>query len=268
MFVQLGLWPVAKPKMVTIPAGEFQMGDLSGKGNPEERPVHTVRFATPFEMGRYEVTFDEYDLFAAATGRVKPGDQGWGRDNRPVINVSWDEAVAYTQWLSARTGLTYRLPSEAEWEYAARATTITERYWPEKTEAEQDDAACTYANVFDTKNESVLKNTYTFTWEAFKCGDEFPFTAPVGQFKANGWQLHDMLGNVWEWTQDCYVDSYKATPTDGSAQASPDNNACSLRVLHGGSWSNEPLYVRSAYRYRYAPDFRNLSIGFRLARTF
>ena len=100
-------------------------------------PSTPSRFATPFEMGQYEVTFDEYDLFAAATGREKPADQGWGRGNRPVINVSWDDAVAYTQWLSERTGLNYRLPSEAEWEYAARATTTTERYWPEKTEGEQ-----------------------------------------------------------------------------------------------------------------------------------
>jgi formylglycine-generating enzyme required for sulfatase activity len=261
MFVQLGIWPVTKPAMKPIPAGEFQMGDLSGKDNPE----HTVRFATPFEMGQYEVTFDEYDLFAAATGREKPSDQGWGRGNRPVINVSWLDAVAYTQWLSARTGLAYRLPSEAQWEYAARATTKTERYWPEKAEAEKDDPACTYANVFDAKNESFLKNSYDFAWEAFKCEDEFPFTAPVGKFKANLWELYDMLGNVAEWVQDCYVGSYKGTPTDGSAQESPDNNACPLRVLRGGSWYTNPQYARSAYRFGTAPDLRVSNIGFRLA---
>ncbi|MCP4998185.1 MAG: formylglycine-generating enzyme family protein, partial [Hyphomicrobiales bacterium] len=129
LFVQLGIWPVPQPLMVTIPAGEFEMGDLSGGGQSDERPVHTVQFAKAFEMGKYEVTFDEYDLFAAATGRDKPADQGWGRGDRPVINVSWNDAVAYAQWLSARTGLAYRLPSEAEWEYAARATTTTVRYW-------------------------------------------------------------------------------------------------------------------------------------------
>jgi len=266
LFVQLGIWPVSKPKMVAIPKGKFEMGDLSGDGNSIERPVHTVRFATAFEMGQYEITFNEYDLFAAATGRDKPADQRWGRDNRPVINVSWDDAVAYAQWLSKRTGLNYRLPSEAQWEYAARATTTTGRYWPESKEGEPD-AACMYANVFDAKNESVLKNTYNITWEAFKCEDEFPFTAPVGKFKANPWQLHDMLGNVWEWTQDCYVDSNKDTPTDGSAQESPDNNACPLRVLRGGSWGGVPQFVRSASRTGNAPDNRDNYIGFRLART-
>ena len=269
LFVQLGIWPVTKPAIEPIPAGDFQMGDLSGQGNPDERPAHPVKFVKAFEMGRYEVTFDEYDLFAAATDREKPGDQGWGRGNRPVINVSWEDAIAYTKWLSERTGLNYRLPSEAEWEYAARATTKSERYWPEKTEAEKDDPACTYANVFDTKNASVIKNTYTgITWEPFNCADDFLNTAPVGQFKANPWQLHDMLGNVWEWTQDCYVDSYKATPTDGSAQESLDNNAsCPLRVLRGGSWFYGPQFVRSALRNWDSPDLRINNIGFRLART-
>ncbi len=268
LFIQLGIWPVTKPAMAVIPAGEFQMDDLSGKGNHDELPAHTVHFATAFEMGQYEVTFDEYDLFAAATGRGKPSDQDWGRYSRPVINVSWDDAVAYTQWLSDRTGLNYRLPSEAEWEYAARAKTTTERYWPEKTEAEKDDPACTYANVFDTKNESVIKNYFSgITWEPFNCADEFPYTAPVGQFKANRWQLQDMLGNVWEWTQDCYVDSYEKTPRDGSAQESPDNTACPLRVLRGGSWNEAPQSMRSAFRYRSAPGSRYNDIGFRLART-
>ena len=228
--------------------------------------MHVVHIAKAFELGQHEVTFDEYDLFAAATGRGKPSDQGWGRGNRPVINVSWLDAVAYTQWLSAHTGLAYHLPSEAQWEYAARTTTTTERYWPENS-ASGPDPACTYANVLDAKNESFLKNSYNITWEAFKCEDKFPFTAPVGQFKANPWQLHEMLGNVSEWTQDCYVDSYKVTPRDGSAQASPDNDACPLRVLRGGSWLRDPQYVRSAYRFRYAPDNRYGNLGFRLART-
>ena len=268
LFVQLGLWPLSKPAMVTIPAGEFQMGDLSGQGNPDERPAHPVKFVKAFEMGKFEITFNDYDLFAAATGRDKPADQGWGRGNRPVINVSWDDAAAYALWLSKSTGFNYRLPSEAEWEYAARATTKSERYWPEKTEIEKDDPACTYANVFDTINASVIKNSYGgITWEPFNCGDDFPYTAPVGQFEANQWQLHDMLGNVWEWTQDCYVNSYQDTPRDGSAQESSDNKACPLRVLRGGSWNFDPQDVRSAYRLRYTPDFRDLDIGIRLVRT-
>ena len=266
LFVQLGLWSVTQPAMATIPAGEFQMGDLSGKGNADEQPVHAVHIANAFELGKYEVTFGEYDLFAAATGRDKPDDQGWGRGDRPVINVSWDDAVAYTQWLSGRTGLSYRLPTEAEWEVAARVTTTTERYWPENPEGEAD-AACTYANVFDAKNESALKNTYNITWESFKCADEYPTTARVGQFKANEWQLHDILGNVWEWAEDCYVGNYKTTPRDGSAQEPPKGKACPLRVLRGGSWSHVPRDVRSANRLRFAPDDRNGTIGFRLART-
>ena len=266
LFVQMGTWPVPKPNMVIIPVGEFQMGDLFGTGNPDERPIHTVRFAAAFEMSQYEVSFEEYDLFAAATGRARPADQGWGRGDRPVINVSWDDAVAYAQWLSERTDLNYRLPSEAEWEYAVRATTTTVRYWPENKEGEPD-AACAYSNAFDAKNESVLKNSYDITWEAFKCEDKFPYTASVGQFKANWWQLHDMLGNVWEWTQDCYVGSYKDTPTDGSARESPDNNACPLRVLRGGSWYYGPLKVRSADRFRLTPNALDSDIGFRLART-
>jgi formylglycine-generating enzyme required for sulfatase activity len=265
-FVQLGLWPVTKPAMVIIPAGEFQMGDLSGKGEEDEQPAHTVHIAKAFEIGQYEVTFDEYDLFAAATGRDKPGDQGWGRGDRPVINVSWDDAVAYAQWLSQRTGLKYRLPSEAEWEYAERATTTTDRYWPENPEGEPD-AACLYANVLDTKNELNLKDTYEIKWDAFKCKDDFPTTASKGRFKFNRWHIYDMLGNVWEWTQDCYVASYKAAPADGSPQESPDGKACPHHVVRGGSWYNAPQDVRSSCRGGLSSGARSGKNGLRLART-
>lgn len=267
LLVQLDIWPVPKPAMKKIPKGQFQMGDLSGlSGQANELPVHKVEFLVPFEMGQYEVTFGEYDLFAAATGRAKPADQGWGRGNRPVINVSWDDAVAYTQWLSEKTGLKYRLPTEAEWEYAARATTTTERYWQENTEGQQN-AACIYANIFDAKNEPLIKNSTNINWQPFICEDKFAFTAPFGQFEANKWELYDMQGNVWEWTQDCYVDSYESTPRNGSAQESPDNNVCPLRGLRGGSWNNEPRSVRSAYRGKGTTDHRSYVIGFRLART-
>ena len=272
LYVELGLWPVPKPKMETIPAGEFEMGDLSDDlsgnqvGQEDERPVHTVHFDKPFEMGKYEVTFDEYDLFAAATGRDKPSDQGWGRGTRPVINISWDDAIAYTQWLAGRTGLNFRLQSEAEWEYAARANTTTLRYWPDRQEGESD-LACQYANVFDVKNEPLLSNNYTITWDHFNCEDEFAFTAPVGQFKANAWKLHDMLGNVLEWTQDCYDDTYDDAPDDGSARQSNGDRECGYRVLRGGSWLDEPQSVRSSDRVRSAPEQRSNDIGFRLART-
>jgi formylglycine-generating enzyme required for sulfatase activity len=274
MLVNLGILSVSTPDMVKIQAGQFEMGAVPESNQPNEHPVHTVEFSGPFEMGKFEVTFAEYDLFVAsynlvATRKIaKPNDENFGRDDRPVINVSWDDAMAYALWLSEHTGLNYRLPTEAEWEYAARAATTSERYWSEKAEADQDDPACAYANVFDAYNESTIKNRYGgISWEAFKCPDKFPYSAPVGQFKANPWKLHDMLGNVWEWTQDCYVDSYEHTPSDGSAQESLDNTACPLRVLRGGSWDGGPQIVRSAYRFRGAPDYRFTNIGFRLART-
>jgi len=264
LFVQMGIWPVTPPEMVQIPAGEFQMGDLSGKGDPDERPVHNVRFAQPFEMGKYEVTFEEYDLFAAATGRAKPNDEGWGRGNRPAINVSWEDATAYAKWLSAHTGRQYHLPSEAEWEYAARAGTETPRFWPEDDEGGRD-PACVYANVFDAKNELRIKVLYGgITWEPFDCAEDYPFTAPVGSFKPNPWQLHDMLGNVWEWTRDCYRGDYKGAPIDGSPVV---NDSCSHRVLRGDSWSSIPLDLRSANRGWDTPGDRNFRVGFRLART-
>lgn len=263
LFVQLGLWPVPEPRMETIPAGKFHMGDLSGDGDSDEQPVRPVRFAKAFKMGKYEVTFAEYDLFAAATGRDKPSDEGWGRDDRPVINIGWIDAVAYTRWLSKRTGDHYRLPSESEWEYAARAKTSSLRYWSDEKEA-----ACEYANVFDAKNESELEKRFgNISWGSFQCEDDFPFTAPVGEFTANPWGLHDMLGNVWEWNQDCYVDNYKGAPKDGSPREIEGEGICSHRVLRGGSWYFEPRFVRSANRFRYAPDNRYLIIGCRLART-
>ena len=268
LFVQWGLLPVTKPIMLLIPAGEFKMGDLSGKGLPNESPSHSVTLTNAFEMGQFEVTFDEYDLFAAATGRKKPSDQGWGRGDKPVINVSWDEAVAYAQWLSEQTGKKYRLPSEAEWEYAARATTVSDRYWSEETKSGKDDPACRYANVLDKGHAEKLKQAgYGVRSEPFDCDDRFMFTASVAESKQltpNPWQLFNMLGNVWEWTQDCYVDSYKDTPRNGLAQ---EMLGCSLRVLRGGSWNSEPQDVRSAYRDWDSPDTRLNYFGFRLART-
>jgi formylglycine-generating enzyme required for sulfatase activity len=268
LVVELGLWPVPKPKMVTIPAESFEMRELAGDDQPDELLVHPLTFRKPFEMGEHEVTFDEYDLFAAATGREKPSDQGWGRGQRPAINVSWNDAVAYAEWLSAHTGAHYRLPSEAEWEYAARAgTTTTPRYWPENAEGETD-AACVYANVFDKQNEALIRNNYAgITWQPFNCVDEFPFTAPVGKFKDNPWKLYDMFGNVWEWTQDCYIDNNDVFSKNGTAREEKNNSDCSHRVLRGGSWLNEPQLMSSAIRLWVTPDYRYFVIGFRLART-
>lgn len=274
LFVQLGIWPVLEPKMVKIRAGTFEMGNLSGDGLSDEHPVHSVRFGKEFEMGKYEVTFDEYDLFAAATGRDRPSHEigkGWKRKNRPVINVSWNDAVAYAEWLSNLSGKQYRLPSESEWEYAARAGTKSSYYWEELTR-DSIKPICHYANLQDLSlNESNFYASSVIEifkqqglWEPVECSDGYVNTAPVGTLQANAFGLHDMSGNVWEWVRDCYKNNYEQAPDDGSAL---EQQECSLRVLRGGSWFNGPRNVRSASRDRFAPVNRNLNVGFRLART-
>jgi formylglycine-generating enzyme required for sulfatase activity len=160
------------PEMVSISHGEFRMGNIQGSGDADERPVHSVRIPRPFAMGRYEVTFDEYDVFARATGREQPADKGWGRGRRPVINISWEGARAYAQWLSEQTGKRYRLPTEAEWEYAARAGTETTYWWG-------DEVGENHANCSSCGSE----------WDNMQ-------TAPVGSFASNPWGLYDTVGNV------------------------------------------------------------------------
>jgi len=171
------------PEMVWIPAGSFRMGDIQGGGYDYEQPVHRVS-VDRFAMGRYEVAFTEYDQFAEATGRDKPDDEGWGRGNRPVINVSWNDATAYAQWLSQQTGKHYRLPTEAEWEYAARAGTETKYWWGNEIGV----------NKANCDNDS--------------CGDRFNYTARVGSFVANPFGLYDTVGNVWEYVQDWFDSGY------------------------------------------------------------
>lgn len=231
-----------EPEMVVIPEGRFQMGCVSGKDYcySDERPVHAVRIDS-FALSKYEVIFEEYDAFTDATGRERVDDVGSGRGRRPVFNVSWHDAVAYTQWLSSKTGKTYRLPSEAEWEYAARAGSTTNYSWGDGLG--YDHAYCRGCN-----NQ----------WSGL--------TAPeVGSFSANRWGLHDMHGNVAEWVQDCWNQNYRGAPTDGSAWESGE---CGKRVLRGGSWDNEWKELRSAYRSRSSTEGRSGNIGFRVARSF
>ena len=228
------------PEMVVIPAGRFWMGCVSGRDcDDSEQPVHEVRVES-FELGKYEVTFEEYDRFTAATGRERANDRGWGRGRRPVINVSWTDAVAYTRWLSEQTGERYRLPTAAEWEYAARAGAVTKYSWG-------NEIGSNLANC----------NGCGSQWDKEQ-------TAPVGSFGPNRWGLHDLHGNVWEWVQDCWNESYQGAPTNGSAWESGD---CSQRVLRGGSWDFNPRYLRSAYRVGYTAASRYLNSGFRVART-
>ena len=237
------------PEMVVIPGGVFTMGSPDGEAgrSDDEGPQHSVKVAS-FALGRYEVTFDEYDVFANATHRELPNDQGWGRGLRPVINVSWDDAQANAAWLSDKTQKAYRLPTEAEWEYATRAGTTSSRYW-----GDDPTLACSYANVDE---------------KYFGCDDGYvDQTAPVGSFIGNPFGLQDLLGNVWEWVADCWHDSYQGAPSDGSDWE--DGKACKSgrRVLRGGSWGNEPVNVRSAFRHRGDPVYRFYVYGFRLART-
>ncbi len=192
------------PKMVVIPAGKFIMGSLPSepKRSNDEGPQHEARIERPFAIGVYAVTFEEYDRFAEATGKEKPGDAGWGRSRRPVIHVSWHDAVAYAQWLSEQTGATYRLPSEAEWEYAARAGTVTPFHLGERI----------------TTDQANFDGRYTYNGSAK--GQYREKTVAVGSFPANAFGLHDVHGNVWEWVQDCWHDDYKGAPDPGRTRLS------------------------------------------------
>jgi len=230
------------PELVVLPAGEFLMGssDKEEGGYEEERPQHRVTIVGRFAIGRYPVTFDEYDRFCEAGGQKKPGDQGWGRGRQPVINVSWQDAQGYIVWLSRETGKAYRLPSEAEWEYACWAGT-TSRY------STGDTITPKHANYSD----SGLGRT-----------------SEVGVYPANPWGLHDMPGNVWECVEDDWHENYRGAPSDGSPWRNPGKSSDPRRcVLRGGSWLSNSKGCRSACRYGDGVVKRSDIYGFRVART-
>ena len=229
------------PAMVMITAGSFQMGDAQGRDR-SAMPVRTVRFQKPFAIGRYEVTFEEYDKFAQATKRELPNDGGGGRGRQPVINFSWQDAVEYGKWLSTQTGKRYRLPTEAEWEYAARGGTETLYWWGNEMKTAMANCA--------------------------GCGSQWDnkVTAPVGSFLPNPFGLYDTAGNVWEWVEDCDHEDYAAAPTDGSAWMKEGGGNCYTRVFRGGAWNYAPRGVRSSFRGRGDPGVRSAAIGFRLVR--
>lgn len=259
------------PEMVVIPPGSFTMGSPKAEGrlNSNEGPERKVTIRRAFAMSVTAVTFDQwYECVAdAGCSSYWPDDHEWGRGKRPVINVSWDDAQAYIRWLNEKVRSTqpaaapaaapapgpavagpanpagtgpYRLPSEAEWEYAARGGTTTTYYWG-------DSHGVGNANCDG-------------------CGSQWDNkqTAPVGSFPPNPFGLYDMAGNVLQWVQDCYHDSYTKAPVDGSAWV---GSGCNIRMLRGGSWYNSTYYLRSANRYSNAPYFRGVNIGFRVART-
>ena len=247
------LWPPGRvfgdcdgcPEMVVIPAGRFRMGCVSGRDCEDaEQPVHEVSVGS-FALSKYEVTFEEFDRFTAATGGARAHDSGWGRGSRPVIIRSsdmWKNAHAYMSWLSAETGELYRLPSESEWEYAARAGTETAYSWG--NEIGDNRANCR------------------------GCGSRWDsewMTAPVGSFDANAWGLHDMHGNLWEWVEGCWHENYAGAPSDGTAWIS--DGGCFNGVLRGGSWYLNPGILRSANRFRASPMIQGDDLGLRVART-
>jgi formylglycine-generating enzyme required for sulfatase activity len=248
------------PEMVVIPAGRFQMGDIQGSGYSYEKPVHRVS-VSEFAMGRYEVTVGEFRRFVNATGYKTEAEKGdgcyvydgdsweykkeanWGNpyfsqnDNHPVVCLSWNDAVAYAEWLSQQTGKEYRLPSEAEWEYAARAGTETKYWWGNEIGSNQANCdGC--GSQWDNKQ-----------------------TAPVGSFTANSFGLYDTVGNVWEWNADPWHSNYEGAPSDGSVWEGDS----SRRVLRGGSWYSSPGNCRTANRLRGTSDVRYQYIGFRVA---
>ncbi len=247
------------PEMVVVPAGSFMMGSPGSEDRRSdwEGPRHRVTIGSPFAVGVYEVTFAEWDACVAAggCGGYRPADEGWGRGSRPVINVSWEDAREYVRWLSRATEEEYRLLSEAEWEYVARAGTQTARYW-----GEGESGQCRYGNGYDRTGHAELE----YSWQPATCSDGYVRTAPVGLFEPNAFGLYDVLGNVWEWALDCWNESYSGAPVDGSAWSSGD---CSRRVVRGGSWGFFPRSLRSAFRGRSSAGGRYDGNGFRVART-
>jgi formylglycine-generating enzyme required for sulfatase activity len=238
------------PELVVVPAGRFTMGSPANEEgrNNDEGPQHQVTFSQSFAVGRFAVTFDEWDACAADGGcnGYKPSDQGWGRGQRPVINVSWDDAKAYVAWLSRRAGKTYRLLSEAEREYVSRAGATTPFWWGSMINPSQ-------ANY---DGNSVYKKGSK--------GRYRQRTVPVDTFQPNPWGLFQVHGNVWEWTEDCRNPNYDGAPNDGSAWTSAE---CSFRVRRGGSWIDNPRFLRAADRGWNGSVTRDYFYGFRIART-
>jgi formylglycine-generating enzyme required for sulfatase activity len=231
------------PVMISVPAGTFMMGSvprtgldaLFGSDSRDEQPAHNVTIASPFAVGKFEVSFAEWDACVADHGcnGYRPPDEGWGRGNHPVVNVSWNDAQTYIAWLRAKTGKPYRLLSEAEWEYAARGATVSDFYW-----------GATENRAFGKYNSS-------------------DGTAPVGSYRSNPFGLYDMAGNVNEWIADCNNDSYNGAPPDGSPWMT---GKCSLHGIRGGSWTSPAANLRSANRDWDASGFRVNRNGFRIAR--
>jgi formylglycine-generating enzyme required for sulfatase activity/serine/threonine protein kinase len=242
------------PSMIVLPAGSFRMGALpADNGNPWEGPSHAVAVGKPFAMARHEVTAAQWRACVDAKGcsAANAGPSSGDAARAPAVNLSWGDAQAYAKWLTATTGRRYRLPTEAEWEYAARASTTTARYWGgDRTKQ------CGYGNGAD---QSALKVDPKLP--AVECDDGYATLAAAGSFKPNAWGLFDMAGNAWEWTQDCWSDGYAGAPADGSAR---ESGGCDKRVIRGGSWRARPNSLRSFGRGNSAPGARGDDLGLRV----
>jgi formylglycine-generating enzyme required for sulfatase activity len=234
------------PKMMVMPAGSFTMGEPASEPFlANDGPQHRVTIARQFAVGQYELTFEQWDACVADGGcnGYRPADEGWGGGPRPIINVSWTDAEAYVAWLAKKTGKPYRLPSESEYEYATRAGTTTVYPWGDDIKLNGQ----ARANCLDCGSQ----------WNGTQ-------TAPVGSFPPNNFGLYDMVGNVFEWTEDCWHGSYSGAPTDGSAWTSGD---CREGVVRGGAWIFGTVFVHSAYRHWSSPGDRLSFLGFRVVRT-
>ncbi|MEI6984742.1 MAG: bifunctional serine/threonine-protein kinase/formylglycine-generating enzyme family protein [Rhodospirillaceae bacterium] len=275
------------PEMVVLPPGRFLMGTAPGEEEREgipkvlrgrATPQHGVTIDNPLALGRLPVTRGQFREFLRNAGwhtieegayvftggswerKEKGGWQSPGfeqTDDHPVVCANWFDAQAYVRWLSHETGEEYRLPSEAEWEYSCRALSTTTRYW-----GNDIDTMVKYAQTYNETTRNAFPGLKSAMIAPGRT--EYRHTAPAGSLCPNGFDLCDMLGNVWEWCEDSWTDSYCNTPTDGQPYISPD---CASRVLRGGSWLNLPTYVRSAYRGRCLPSLRYLNFGFRVARN-
>jgi len=279
--------PGEGPEMILIEPGPFRMGSpqADAEADAAERPQHPVTIVRPFAIARCETTVGEFRRFVAETGYRTDAERGDGcytlneagddseqragsswrgpgfpqTDAHPVVCVSHRDARAYARWLSLRTGADYRLPTEAEWEYAARGGTTTSRFWGDSA-----DAGCAFANGADrtAKERFALSDG-----QVMDCDDGALFTAPAGRYRRNAFGLSDMIGNAWEWVEDCWHEGYQGVPSDGSAWLESNGGDCSRRVLRGGSWGSVPRFLRAAGRGGGNADGASSDVGFRLART-
>jgi len=276
------------PEMVIVPPGTFMLGTSADEPEVDrdrgEAPPLAVTINRAYAIGRYEITVAQFRAFVDATQYPLRGDcriatggawvrladhnwrnPGFGRaqaDNEPVVCVSWDDAKAYADWLSKATGKSYRLPSETEWEYAARGGTTTPRYFGDRDSDEDSvlSVACDYANVYDASAVVELP----FGYPSARCSDAHTYTAPVASFKPNAFDLYDMIGNVREWLHDCYTGSYVGRPPDGRAWEWA--GGCELRGVRGGSWATRPSESRAAMRGGEPQGLRQSDLGFRVVR--